>query len=429
MIINNLINKPLSQKRAFATVFLVALLFRLIIGFPSLIVPDTALMTDSFGYKLLAESILRGEFPSVFRTPVYPLFVALSSTVFSSSVLPTIVLQMLLDSLTAAILFLLTRKIFGSFSIALLAGLLYGLSPVSAAISSKLMSESLYVFFTVTAIYILTYRNSYPMAAAQAGMWALASLTRPSGVFFPLSGYLLAGHFKDKISLWKKQTLVLVLYGLIICSWMGFNYYRSGRLFFVTVADVTVYKFELSSVQMLEDVSLPTYARLWIFNPPEAERIRNEYEVKFFREFYEKDLTEEERWQFGENPATAKLIHSEARKKLDGKLLSVLTIHLVGAFQILRPIPPWASIGVTATVIDLLRIVLFLTSILILLWKRNLSVWTAVFLGFWAVYAFYLPGIVGVWRFRAVAEPMISITIALALTAIWRHKIRQGQNP
>ena len=66
------------DKRNALVIFSLSLVVRLAYGWPSLNFPENALGNDSYGYLRLAEELTHGRFPSLFRTPGYPLFLMLT---------------------------------------------------------------------------------------------------------------------------------------------------------------------------------------------------------------------------------------------------------------------------------------------------------------------------------------------------------------
>src|SRR5258708_1476663 len=129
--------------------FWMALATRLAYGWHNLIFPAAASSNDTVIYRHLAAALVHGRFPSLFRTPGYPLFLALTGGFPNSGVTVTLLAQMLLDSLTAVLLAMIAWRLWRSSSAALLAGLLYALCPIAATLSGMLLSEPLSVFLVV----------------------------------------------------------------------------------------------------------------------------------------------------------------------------------------------------------------------------------------------------------------------------------------
>jgi len=104
--------------------------------------PSGMLHPDSVGYDLDARALLRtGCFamspdrphqPEIVRTPGYPLFIAMIYRVCGERPGAVIVAQILVSVGTLALLFLLTRDLFGP-AVAVVAALLLALDPVSLA--------------------------------------------------------------------------------------------------------------------------------------------------------------------------------------------------------------------------------------------------------------------------------------------------------
>lgn len=417
--IKNLIQPALKvNKRNLVIVFLVSFLFRLLVAVPNLINPENAFTGDSLGYVSLASSIKQLSFPNLFRTPGYPLFIALTTTsLLPGNVIFTLLMQMLLDSIASLLVVGICRRLFSLESAAMLAGFFYAFSPVAAANSALMMSESLQVFFTLSAIYILVSSDSVKALIGQGVFWGLATLTRPSALLFPIISYFLINTKKIKLG-WKKQTVAVIIYALIVFGWLGFNYARTGKIFLSTLQHLTVWKYELSAVQMLEDRTAYEYMKLWVTDPRTAEPIRDKYEAEFFRQVYNKDVSSEERWSPIDSAEISESLQNEAQTRLKGRYLSIAIVHFTGALQIFRPISPTASSGITGTILDALRLILFSLSVIILLWKRELSFWTFISVTFWLVYTFFLPGVNGVWRFRGIGEPVICIITSLGILSL-----------
>ncbi|MFN0120425.1 MAG: hypothetical protein ACKV2V_07985, partial [Blastocatellia bacterium] len=66
--------------------FLLATVVRLVSCWPSLLHPEAAWCPDATGYHELAAALLHGQFPSLFRTPGYPLFLAFTGATSSDHV-------------------------------------------------------------------------------------------------------------------------------------------------------------------------------------------------------------------------------------------------------------------------------------------------------------------------------------------------------
>jgi len=109
---------------------------------------------------------------------------------------------------------------------------------------------------------------------------------------------------------------------------------------------------------------------------------------------------------------TIRRLSDAATVRTQGRLSTMIGIHLIGALQTIRP--KWNSSGPVSRLLDMLRLSLLLIATLMLVWKRQW--WLLAFFGAWTLYALILPGPVGSWRFRSLADPVFSLGIAAALT-------------
>ena len=100
---------------ALVFVFFGTLVLRLLTGASALLHPEDALTNDSWLYRHVAQGLTQGRYLSVFRTPGYPLFLALTGGGLGHSPVLSLLAQVVLDAATAAglglIAFQLTRRI------------------------------------------------------------------------------------------------------------------------------------------------------------------------------------------------------------------------------------------------------------------------------------------------------------------------------
>jgi hypothetical protein len=150
--------------------------------------------------KLVAPPVEGGEkvtlIPETFRTPVYPVFLALIYGV-SGSPFAVVVVQSLLSLLTVWLIILLMARLFRPEA-GWLAGLLAAMEPLGLTYTHQLMTESLFLFFIILGFYVFLIlvtadnqkRVNLPWAILGGLAIGLATLTRPVGIYFPV--FLLA---------------------------------------------------------------------------------------------------------------------------------------------------------------------------------------------------------------------------------------------
>ena len=404
------------NRRIALGVFLMTLVVRLAFGWHSLLSPENALANDTTIYRHLAETLVHFQFPSLFRTPGYPFFLVLTGGFPHSQVIVTLLAQMLLDSLTAVLLAAIAWRLFQHSSAALGAGWLYAFCPINATLSASVVSETLSIFLVVAAFYLALCHASRLSLVAQTVCWTWATMTRPSGVLLPLIVYFfLLIQSRQSVKKWKGHAAVLVGYFFFVGLWVGFNYVRSGMPVLCTNPPVSFYIYEVPAMRIAEQFSWPSYLRMAVFNPKEYDRLIEVYEKEFIEENFAgaqpmpKDL-----WFTMDDAPTIRRLSAAAAVRTQGRLSTLIGIHLIGALQTIRP--KWNSSGTASRLLDLLRLSLLMIATLMLVWKRQW--WLLAFFGVWTLYALLLPGPVGSWRFRSLAEPVFSLGIAGALTSI-----------
>ncbi len=408
-------------------IFLSALMIRLLTGWPVLLHPEAAGSPDAVGYHELARGLLHGQFPSLFRTPGYPLFLVLTGATSSEHIGAALIVQMLLDSLSAVLLAALAWRLWQGAMTSLLAGLFYAFCPVMARLCAYILSEQLAIFLILAALYLALVYPSRRGLALQTCCWFAATMVRPSFVPLPLlaSVFLL---LRPRLNVaWKKQLTVIGSYSLLVISWIGFNYARSGLAVLTTNPQVSFYIYEPPTVRMVDQLSWPGYLRLAVLNPPEYDRLFAVHQTAIAHELLPtQNPPPDNLWFTKDDPAAIHAIGARAHALVVGRTGTLMGIHLVGILQSLRP--KWNSAGLLNRWLDGLRLALLPLAVWLLL-KRREWWWLALLL-VWTAYALLPPGPVSAWRFRSLAEPIFSLTLAAALAPmlgnLWALRPRQN---
>lgn len=398
-----------------------AFAFRLWVGWPALLHPELAGSSDAVGYHHLAEALTHGHFPSLFRTPGYPLFLALLGATSGDHILTVLLVQMLLDALTAVLLAALAWRLFGNERAALWTGLLYAFCPVMARLCAYILSEQLAMFLIIAAFYLaLTYRSRLSLTL-QLTCWFAATMVRPSLVLLPLivSGFLLV---RPHLQLaWKQQVAIVGMYLLLVLSWIGFNYARAEQAVLSTNPQVSFYIYEPPTVRLVDQLSWPQYIRLALLNPPEFDRQFTVNEKAIAHQIVAAVPPPDNLWFMQDDPHAIQVTGVKAGALVDGRWPTILGIHLVGVAQTMRPV--WNSAHTINRVLDALRILLLPIAVWLLVKRKQW--WLLSLLLVWTAYAVLPPGPVAAWRFRSLAEPIFSLTLAAALTSVQSKQFAQ----
>jgi len=126
--------------------------------------------------------------PSAFTMPIMPYLVAVVYALSGYSVLAVRILLAALDTLTCFLLMSLGYSLFRRWRIALLAGIIFSLHPLFIHLSSKLFSDTLLTLLIVSSLTSLLAahrRDSVKLTALSGLLMALSILTRPTTVLLP----------------------------------------------------------------------------------------------------------------------------------------------------------------------------------------------------------------------------------------------------
>ncbi|MEO0079592.1 MAG: glycosyltransferase family 39 protein [candidate division WOR-3 bacterium] len=210
---------------------------------------------DSQQYWLLAKNLReRGRFswntePVAFRTPGYPVFLAL----LGNNLTLTVVVQAVLSSLTVALLVLLGRKLFSGW-VGLVAGLCLTFDISSILYSGVIMSETLFLPCLVAATYLFFVRREW----ASGFLLGAAVLIRPIavGAFLPFAVMLIIRKS------WRRLALFLTLVALLPGLWMSRNFLIFKRFGLTSVSGSNLLYCNAGSLVAAQRRVSPAEARL-----------------------------------------------------------------------------------------------------------------------------------------------------------------------
>ncbi len=198
---------------------------------------------DAPRYFALAQSLragtglsFDGETQTSQRMPGYPLFEAVILSLPGSSLRTVQAAQIILDSLTCVLVFFLARHFLG-FLPGLLSGCAAALYVPLASFSIQFMSETLFTFFLVAAVYVLAVAGLSHRGAIMGGvLCGLATLVRPNGIFIAV---FLGMWMVFPLSKWRKRIVPTAVYAsafmLVLSPWI----LRNARLFGAIVPTTT----------------------------------------------------------------------------------------------------------------------------------------------------------------------------------------------
>lgn len=193
---------------------------------------------DSQQYELLGASIRHGHYgwddkPNTFRTPGYPLLIAL----VNDKLAPLLVAQALLGALTVLFVGLTGQRLFEP-RVGLVAAALTALDVPAALYSGLVMSETLFAFCVLLATWLFVSgewpaanreqgRSHTKLLLAASGLaLGFAALVRPVALlaFVPFAAILAARRH------WRALALMLGLFVVLPGLWTARNYVRYRQL-------------------------------------------------------------------------------------------------------------------------------------------------------------------------------------------------------
>ncbi len=162
--------------RRYAAVFLLGLILRvpvllLVAADPSRAVPPgdapgyLQLAVNLFGHGVFSQQTGPPFFPDAYRTPGYPLFLALIFRTTGISVIAVAAAQSLLHALTGVIVFRFGEKEFSSVRTGVTGALLWAVAPIPAVFSGILLTEILFTAVFLLLLWLISTPSGLRVAA------------------------------------------------------------------------------------------------------------------------------------------------------------------------------------------------------------------------------------------------------------------------
>jgi 4-amino-4-deoxy-L-arabinose transferase-like glycosyltransferase len=209
----------------------------------------SVLVYDSIGYHEQAITILQAHrlarsplaTPDAITAPIYPLFVAACYRAFGQRPWVVLLVQCLIDSLSALLLVACMSRWFGAPT-GFVTGLLYALEPFPILYCSMLLTDILFVFTLVATLNALSRAVGRGAEArwAWVGLGAagmgVATLIRPAGQFLPVVLLLALAleHRRRPARLARWATASLAVFALVVSPWLIRNARVFGHVFLTT---------------------------------------------------------------------------------------------------------------------------------------------------------------------------------------------------
>ena len=397
---------------------------------------------DSTGYVDMARSILNGdesllandETARGLRTPGYPIFLAAVFTISDNPYL-VIILQILIALATLPLLYGIGQKITNG-TVAFLATLAYIIYPTTAFLNTQILSETLFMFFTSLALWLLLNLPKqkaleFLVIGAAVGT---ATLVRPS--FLYIIPFILAYILVSKDNIWQKiirAGIVAIGIFIILAPWIHANQRDFNHPALSTAGNFNILYIYIP--QFLAQNVEAEHGWLTI-----TERLMNE--------------TKAAGYQIGSHRASS-FESEQIQTELAGKKLAYLTFHLKRSILTLvtsglkmfnneltelgRPIfsaTPWLiqhvyTYGISFALIKnnflafsdtglmLLVNILLPISVIVVMWRRDKQIWGILLIFCMIIITVLLAGPNGNARYRMPIQPYIFLLAFLSLQIIF----------
>ncbi len=251
LLILHMIPQKTKHKKLFIAILIAALLFKLsVFVFGVVRVPGSIFDLDSESYLVTAKTIYtQGVFGvqdafggfkyEVFRTPGYPIFLAILHNVMKIPLSGVILFQLLLTILAGLITYKLATEI--DYKIGILGMTIALFDPPTSVYSLKILTEALFLFFLTLFIYIFAgYLKSgrIKLVVLSALVLVITTYVRPIGYFLGIAvaGFMIyaniLGNFRK--TLMHALIFLAIIYSLL-GAWQMRNYQRVGMNSFATV--------------------------------------------------------------------------------------------------------------------------------------------------------------------------------------------------
>lgn len=211
---------------------------------------DTILIKDPLGYHELAIELLQTksfENYGAFRTPIYPLFIALIYFFWGVKPWNVMLVQIGVDSLTVIIVFLLAKEIFEDKRIAIASSLLYAFNILSVLYCNKLFSEILFTFVLTVSIlfFIKGLKQNKNISFIISGLLVgTATLVRPISMYLPLCLAVIFVFNKYRsLRMLHNYTGFICSFLIIIGIWQIRNYVSYGHYSLSSIKGYNLYEY------------------------------------------------------------------------------------------------------------------------------------------------------------------------------------------
>ncbi|NWF98816.1 MAG: glycosyltransferase family 39 protein [Nitrospirae bacterium] len=423
-------------KRSILLIFVFSLIVRMLF-FPLIYNnPQKLLEPDSFGYIKLAESLITSfEFHSIFRTPGYPVFIALIFSLAGKSLQAIVLMQCILDSITSIFVVLICLRITNNRAYSLIAGFLYLINLFSIYYSYMILTETLFTFVFVVAIYYLILfiqSNNFKMLILSSFLLGMSVLIRPAAQYLPI--ILTIFFFLLDIPLRKILVNIIILLSIfyfILMPWYLRNLYQYQYWTLSTIKDITIFYYEAPAALMMRTNPL-------IFTKHNINNDLNEMQQYLFEKTKMKYNCAGNHEEVNHDIHKLRILNEEGKIVIKENLPHVLLVHLIGVVRTLFPFYPdigrligkdISFIKIICRAIDCIIMALAVLGFLNFIIKlRDFKYYKIVVLLILLIFYYsFLPGVMAYARFRVPVIPYISIFALFGINFISNLSLKKAE--
>jgi hypothetical protein len=219
-------------------------------GSSSLISTDTPSYLDPGRNLLLHGGFVANGVPDLFRTPGYPLFLAITSL---AGVPVTAFIQVILSVFSVLLIWRLAGAVIADQRVALGAAWLFAFEPIGITYSVILLSETLFLTLLLLSMERLsTFLHGRSLRVlALSGLWlAAATFVRPVTYYLPVA--LAVGLFvvlwRERGLRWKAPAVLLISVLPWLGAWQIRNWAETGYTGFCSIKETNPYFFNVPEV-------------------------------------------------------------------------------------------------------------------------------------------------------------------------------------
>lgn len=207
---------------------------------------------NMLSYRVFCDQNVYPPYPGVFRTPGYPVFMAVIYFFSGSSDAAVVFVQLILATVNCVLVFFIAVR-FASKGAAVLAAVLLSVDIASIKSANEIMTETLFTFILLVFILLMMSFFEYEsvrLSGAGGLVCAAGALIRPILLYFLiLTPFILLIHFKKKIRPVALYSIAFIsAFALLVSPWIYRNA-RVGYKGFAAVQEVNIYIFKAGWIE------------------------------------------------------------------------------------------------------------------------------------------------------------------------------------